>query len=198
MLRSIARIFGLVFFALGFYILLSSFSSVTGFAVINAEDIPYSSIWGVAFLIVGAFLLSIASRISDIGGIERRVMSGSPSVVWSVQARERMRKDNFVRGNKKKYVKEVEMIAQSPKQRGQERIGQFSVSPRGHNNIRVAWHYDSKTNTIYVDDLLYHKNGRTYVDNWNNRATDGEITKGSYSGYGSIDAEDDEETREAA
>lgn len=123
--RSIVRVFGLVFFALGFYLTLSSFSSVTGFAVIDAEDIPYSSVWGVAFLIVGAFLLSVASRVSDLGGIERRVMSGSPRVLWSAKARERMEKDSFVRANKKKYVKEVEMIMQSPKQRPQEIMGPF-------------------------------------------------------------------------
>ncbi len=64
MKRHLVRISGLIAFAFGFYLLLSTFSSITGFAIIDTQDVPFASMWGVAFLVVGAFLLSAASGIA--------------------------------------------------------------------------------------------------------------------------------------
>lgn len=105
----------------------------------------------------------------------------------SLQAREHVKRDNFVRSNKKRYNNEIIMIALSNGDRPVERIGDFLISPRGHSKIRVAWHkeFNSKTDTliIYIDDLLYHITDTDYVDNWDHKARIGKINKNSYYGY---------------
>lgn len=108
-------------------------------------------------------------------------------ILISIQARNRINKDKYIQENKKEYNQEILMIAQSLSKRPTERIGKFNVSPRGHKDFRVAWHfeYNEKTDTmtIYIDDLLYHERKLKYVDDWNEKVRIGKISLGSYSGY---------------
>lgn len=116
-------------------------------------------------------------------------MSDEPNVeAWiSKQARERAKKDNFVRSNKKKYNNEIAMIILSGGIRPVELIGDFLVSPRGHVKHRVAWHkaFDQKANilVIYIDDLLYHVTEEDYVGYWNSKARERRISLSSYNDY---------------
>lgn len=108
-------------------------------------------------------------------------------VFTSKQARERAKRDAYIKANKKRYRQEIFMIVASGGMRPSETIGKFTISPRGHKNERVAWHwaYDSKTDTklIFVDDFLYHLKDNKYVDNWAIRADAGEINLNSYFDY---------------
>lgn len=109
------------------------------------------------------------------------------SVFISAQAIERVRRDKFILGNKKPYAKEIEMLRFSGASRPSEKIGSFSVSPRGNKKIRIAWHFaiDTSTDTliIYIDDLLYHIADEFYVNKWNEKVRTGKINLSSYSGY---------------
>lgn len=105
----------------------------------------------------------------------------------SKQALERLKKDRFVKANKKFYNNEILMIRDSEGTRPVETIGKFKVSPRGHKKIRVVWYfeYDSKKDTliIYIADLVYHIKEGVYVNQWNKRARTGDISLKNYSGY---------------
>lgn len=96
----------------------------------------------------------------------------------SKNALERIKKDKFVRENLKWYNQHILMIAQNPNRVPHEKIGKFYINPRGHENRRIAYHFEfvekDRLWIIYIDDLLYHeKTG--YVDSWNVKAKMGEI-----------------------
>ena len=185
MKRALLQGFGLAFVIWGI-VLLVNVRSLTGLAVFDGLEGSTASVIGGVFVVLGVLMVA-ASRAMQEGGLEQQARAGSGEirVFISRKASERAAKDNFVRNNLGKYMREIEMIRQNPSQRPQERVGEFSVSPRGHNPIRVAWHYDPKTNTLYIDDFRYHVAEHKYDDNWNNNATDGKITRRDYatSGY---------------
>ena len=95
---------------------------------------------------------------------------------------ERARKDSRIKENLGRYMDEVEKIRKNPGQRQQEIIGDFHVSPRGHTDVRVAWHKEEKDGReiIYIDDFLYEEETGKYVDNWNEGARTKEIIPRDY------------------
>ncbi|MBI3334283.1 hypothetical protein HYZ97_02250 [Candidatus Pacearchaeota archaeon] len=101
-------------------------------------------------------------------------------------ALERAKKDPYVFANRERFLNEIQRIARNPEARQQEQIGDFSISPQGHTMIRVAWHYDAQTKTIFIDDLLYHQANRRYVDDWNKRARGKKITRKIYEDKGYV------------
>ena len=110
----------------------------------------------------------------------RTIMDGPVSddnFFISAKAIERLNDDSRVGGYYGRYDSEIEQIAKNPSLRqshhNSEKIGEFTVSPQGESDIRVAWHMQG--NRVYIDDLLYHKE-RKYVGNWNNQARTGQIT----------------------
>jgi len=105
----------------------------------------------------------------------------------SEQALERLKKDKYIKNNKKEYNNEIIRIRDSLLNRPKEVIGKFLISPRGEKNIRVAWHIEynksKDTTIIYIDDLLYHIKEGIYIDKWNEKARKNLISLNSYSGY---------------
>ena len=172
----IARILASFLFALGI-IFISGSLQITGLVIADGARVA-GSITGLVFIIGGAAILFASSRETS----EKKGLA----ILISNEAVERSKKDNFIRGNIRKYVHEIEMIKADPSHRPQEIIGEFHVSPRGHVNLRVAWHFDRKNNILYIDDLLYEKKGGEYVDRWNRKASQGKIRRADYSrnGYG--------------
>ena len=105
----------------------------------------------------------------------------------SRKALDRAEKDDSIRRRWNKFANEIEMIARNPEERPREKIGDFLVSPRGYGGSaapRIAWTFDSSTNTLTVYDLLYHVDSQRYVDNWNHQARDGRITRKTYERNG--------------
>lgn len=106
-------------------------------------------------------------------------------LVISKQALERIKKDKFVKQNRKWYERQILLIKSSYSDRPTERIGDFNVSPRGREVRRIAWHFDIENNIlrIFIDDLLYHINSEDYVEKWNTKVRRKEITKNKYGPY---------------
>lgn len=103
----------------------------------------------------------------------------------SNSAIERSKKDAFVSRNLKEYLIEIGRISRNPDERPQEKIGEFSVSPRGRSGkgIRVAWHLNSNGN-IFIDDLLYHKDRFRFIDDWNHKVKNRIIRREYYEKKG--------------
>ena len=109
-------------------------------------------------------------------------------VFISQQALSRVRKDAFVcqSSNKKGYLQIISSLRVATTSYPTERIGSFNVSPRGHGQRRIAWHFVIKGTVLnlFIDDLLYHTSGSTkYVDDWNVKASFGKITLRDYGPY---------------
>ena len=126
---------------------------------------------------------------NKINNLEKSVLENTPKkvrVMISNKALERASKDSFILENKDKYLREIKTVAHSPLDRKKrEKIGDFSVSPTGRSRkgFRVAWHYDGTSNTLFIDDLLYHTSQYGYIDSWNDRANK-EINLDYYKDYG--------------
>jgi len=175
---------GFVLIVIGAFLILGSFSGITGFAVFDDLRRETFSVVGIITIITG-LLLMLGFRDQE-GGLATIAETGT-KVMISKKALERADKNNFITHNWSRYLHEIRMIQADPKARQTERIGEFNISPRGRSlkGLRVAWHYDGDTDTVYIDDVLYHEKEGKYVDNWNDRARKRQITQKSYkvSGY---------------
>lgn len=185
-MRSAFRGFGIALIVWGVLLFLNV-PSFTGFASFDGLTGRVASLLGLIFVVVGCIFV-VASRAVP-GKLEQTVASASPAqkvprIFISRIALERAEKDDYINKNWNDYLKEIQMIQGDPRSRPQERIGEFSVSPRGHKMIRVAWHYDPQTNSIYIDDVLYHKGDLRYNEGWNKRATSSHITRRTYAEKG--------------
>lgn len=180
------KIIGFVLIISG-VLLFGNSSGITGNVVY--EDIQgYTfSLIGLAFILGGLALLVFGRESS--GGLETLTET---RVLVSRKALSRVRKDSTVKNNFSRYLHEIEMIKNNPSVRPKEKIGEFLVSPQGKSpkGLRVAWHYDAKSNTLYVDDFLYHESEREYVGKWNRRAADREIIKKDYESSGYVPLEE--------
>lgn len=99
-------------------------------------------------------------------------------VFISTQALERIRKDRRVQQNLKKYVNIIRILMEVGKQYQTETIGEFFVSPRGRSDVRVAWYQEGDALIIY--DFLYEVRTGIYVEDWNEKAKFGKITRKGY------------------
>jgi len=164
----------IILILIGIIILLNTYTTITGFAVLNNLTKTTSSILGIIFVIGGILLLQ--SGRTTTGGLE---------VFISNKALEKSEKDKTVEANLSKYRNEIRMVAADPLHRPQERIGEFQVSPKLNTKYRIAWHHDRRDNRLYVDDLLYHVTDKDYDGKWNKKAAKGEIKIEDYekSGY---------------
>jgi hypothetical protein len=145
-------------------------TEITGNVIGSSAVSEFLSIFLFCF---GLFSLVVATRVAPL------------EVVISEQALDRLKKDKFVRENRKQFHREINMISQSPEARPQERLGNFKVSPRGgsSNGIRVAWNLDPVSGQLRIYDLLYHKSNERYVDGWNDKARLRTIQPGDYDGF---------------
>ncbi len=160
---------------IGIVLILNSFSGITGFVIIENINKNVSGIFGFAFFVAGVLLfLQQQTR-----GLE---------VFISNEAIKRSGKDRFIRNNLGAYRREIAMIIANPVARPQEIMGKFRVSPRGESlkGLRVAWHFDSQSGRLYIDDLLYHEKEGKYVGRWNRRVRNGEITPETYVSSGLV------------
>ena len=172
--KRVYKISGISFLSIGIILLLNSIVSITGFTIIGDVWLKTGSLWALWFIAVGIALI-VESRNHPSGGLE---------IFISNKALKRSERDKYVKSNMKRYFQEIQMIAADPNHRPQEVLGEFHVSPRGHKDIRVAWHYDRNSDRLYIDDLLYHERGNEYVDKWNVKASNGEIKKKDYETSG--------------
>jgi len=167
---------GFVFLITGAVFLINSFSSLTGFVIIEKVSRNVSSIASLIFVFISVLLFIVSQKPKKLEKI----------VLISKQARERSKKDVRVKQNMKKYADEIRLIFGDSLHRPQEIVGNFHVSPRSKakGGIRVAWHRkidkEQGKEIIYIDDFLYHINNRDYVDFWNRKASRGEITLDDY------------------
>jgi len=179
-MKRMLRFFGWIFLLAGIILAVNSFSGITGFAVFEGVDKRAGSVIGIS-LIVGGLILILAERREE--SKERKDIT----ILISRKAIDRSKRDNRIRQDISRYVHEIEMIKADPSIRGQKMIGEFHVSPRSKTagGDRVAWHFDRSSNTLYIDDLLYHINDKDYVDKWNRKAANGKIKRADYirSGY---------------
>jgi len=106
-------------------------------------------------------------------------------VFISKQAMERAKKDRFIKQNQRWYDHQIRMIKSTPLARPLEKIGDFNVTPRGHEKRRIAWHFEIKGEVILISivDLLYHITEDKYVNNWNIKAVTKQITLRNYGPY---------------
>lgn len=109
----------------------------------------------------------------------------SINIFISKQALERIKKDRFLKQNRNWYVRQINNLHDSNLNRPTERIGDFNITPRGHEKRRIAWHFTAEKNIInlFIDDLLYHITDRNYVDNWNIKAEARKISLRDYGPY---------------
>lgn len=177
---------GTLSFVWGALLISFSFSGLTGFAI-SSDNSGIYSVFGLSLIIGGLILVFTGAREESSGGLEKGVETEQPRIVMSETARKKLVKDNFVRANKKKYMQEIEKIANNPNARPQELIGEFHVSPRGANQIRIAWHTGGD-GTLYVDDLLYHTDQLAYSGDFNHKARRKEITRRNYGNYRDLKA----------
>ena len=174
---------GALFIIAGSVLMLNSFPKITGFSVYAGLSSDLSSVFSAVFMLIGLLFMNL--------GLEEKVSSPENYKIQSVISRkalERLKKDRFLKENKKRYISEIKKILASPNQRPQELISEFHVSPRGESGSggpRIAWHYDPKEHKLYIDDLLYHVDQHRYVDDWATRVRKKEITLSQYlsSGY---------------
>lgn len=177
LLGEIIIIFGLAIFIFNI--------KITG-AVIGSLGFSSLGIIALAIFIGGFILINMARKES---GLIERVKEISPvvehKILVSKKAMARLRKDKRIQENTGKYGDIMRMIASAPKSYQQESLGDFQVSPRGHNPLRVAWHFNKDSGKVYIDDFLYHTKGDKYNDNWNKKVAKGSITLKDYkdSGY---------------
>ena len=182
MRRSILRGFGLAAVIWGVVLLAQGFS-ITGFAVLGDIGGGVGRIIGVCLILGGIALLSFDRGASSL--LERSVgTSAETRVVISNIALDRMRKDKTIKSMLPKFMKEIEMIKTNPLARPKEKIGEFLVSPHGRNPVRVAWHYDHNSKTVYIDDLRYHVTEKDYDGKWNKKARQGEVDLETYRNGG--------------
>jgi len=162
----------------GVSILILMFNlTITG-ATIGSFTKISSNIIAIAFLIGGLGLFLSKKKKESL---EEKVQTNEPpKIKLSKKARQRARKDKTVRNNLTKYFGEIKKIAQNPLNRPREQIGEFQVSPQGQIFLRIPWYYDSKTNTLYIYDFLYHTKEKNYTDNWNIKVKQGKIKRQDY------------------
>jgi len=160
--------------AIGLILILSSgVLSWSNFIFTGAVVGVSSSVsWLVVLMFIAGIVLVLTSKKTSL------------DILISNKAIERSSDDARVRGNMQRYINEIRMIAADPVNRPQEIQGEFHVSPRGHNPLRVAWHYNSNEGKLYIDDLLYHTNNKDYVDRWNRKVARREVTKATYASSG--------------
>ena len=169
---------GVFLFFIGTLLLLSSANGLTGLVV--AEGVGVSaSFTGLVLTLVGSALLVVGAREPEKKELEVLVSQG---------ALQRSSQDKVVRSNLGRYVKEInkikERVLANPFHTPQtEVIGEFHISPQGHVELRIAWHYDQEKGILYIDDLLYKKAQSRYVDDWAARAERGEITRRDHRRY---------------
>lgn len=166
------QVSALVIFAFGIFFMINSQANITGAVIGVSVVFPEIEFFAGLFLMIFAGILVVVGRD---GGLE---------VLISRRALDRAKKDPRIRHDVRRYVKEIEMIAHNPRDRPQEILGEFHVSPRGKSkgSVRIAWHLDG--NKLYIDDLLYHVTDKKYVDDWAKKADRGNITIGYYENDG--------------
>jgi len=159
-----------------FLVLINEISGITGFVISSNNPLMKN---------IGTYFIGVALMIAGATVVYSDKSNKALEIMISQKAMERSQKDKTVKRNISKYLKEIDMISQSPLERPQEILGEFHVSPQGHKDLRVAWHFDRQNNILYIDDLLYHERGNIYVDQWNDKVRNHKITKRDYesSGY---------------
>ncbi len=164
----------ILFIIIGSFLMITTKVPITGY-IVNDNELATNLRFSLGMIIATIGIILIL--------IERKDEESKLTIMISDKALERARKDRTVKSMTRKYLAEIDKIAESPNQRPQEQIGEFHVSPRGQKEIRVAWHYDPKGNILYIDDLLYHKSENEYVDNWATKVRQGHIKRNKYAGY---------------
>ncbi len=175
MKKRVFRILGVSFLLIGFVLVLNSLQGITGYVVFEGADFKAGTIYAIWFLVAGGVLILMARH------------TASPlTILISNKALERARDDPRVRNNMPAYVNRIRTIAANPiATPDKEKIGDFNISPhQRHTDRRVAWHFDGSTNTLFIDDLLYHVSQEDYNDRWNKKARKGTITREDYSREG--------------
>lgn len=176
-----SKLIGFLLIISGIILILSNeISGITGFATS-----PDNLLMNPLMKNIGTYFLGIALMIVGAIVVYSDKSNKALEIMVSQKAIDRSQKDKTVRQNINKYLKEIDRISQNPLERPQEILGEFHVSPQGHKDIRVAWHFDRQNNILYIDDLLYHERGNIYVDQWNTKARQHKIERRDYesSGY---------------
>ncbi|MBI2629977.1 hypothetical protein HYW76_02655 [Candidatus Pacearchaeota archaeon] len=184
------RVMGIAFLVAGIAITLASSSITAAVIGINKAEVYF---FGLSLIALGIVLLLVSQTLEEIAQSPVRVKKEKVRIMISRPALERARKDGYIKNHLSKYKGFIRKIAANPINPVKENIGDFSISPLGAPNERVAWHYDARTNTLYIDDVLYHDSDRRYVDNWNKKVTSRKVTKSQYqqSGYVKYDEKGD-------
>lgn len=178
-MRKIKLFFGMLFIIFGAILMFSNAFRIMGYAVYESGGGHKIYFAGAVLMVLGVLVLMFGREKSRWGGLE---------IMISRKAIERVKKDKTAEGYLDKYANEIEQIAKHPevREKGYHAIGEFRMSPTGHRPIRVAWHYDKNTNTLYVDDVLYKTGQKRYVDRWDEKVSKREITLADYEKKGYV------------
>jgi len=167
------RVFGIILILISIIVLLFNLT-ITG-AVVGDFIQTSSNIFSI-ILLVGGLALFLSKK-----NLEGKVQSNVPvQIKIHKKAIQRAKKDKTVRNNLTRYLNEIKKIAQNPLDRPKEQMEDFFVSPQGNIFLRIPWYYDSKKNTLYIYDLLYHTKEGNYTDNWNLKVRQGKIKRQHY------------------
>ena len=168
------KVIGVVLIISG--LLLISFSpTLTGNTINESTARGVGSILGIILVAVGISLLEFERA-------ERK--GGELEVLVSNTVQRKLKKDRTLANNSKKVINEIGKIARDPSGRPKETLGEFSVSPRGHNEIRIVWYFDPATNRVYIEDVFSHESGEYDGHNgWATLARARKITRSNYTGY---------------
>ncbi len=171
--NKVLRYIALGFFVTGALLIISSSINITGYAVgtyQNQWDIKL--ILGLGFVFGSLLMLAMQSRSQP--------SKKSIKIKISKKAVGQIKEKLPTRPRIREYLEEIRMIAANPLQRRHETAGRFNISPsyKIKIGIIVAWHYDKKTDTLFVDDLLYRE--KEDKCEWEKKAAKGKIMQEDY------------------
>ena len=202
------KIFSLIFFVLGFFLMLGSDPVITG--ALAGNEVGFSLNFGfvVGFLFVFTSLsLFIEGKYIEnkieffhkadsspglmellnekLRPILEDIQKGRKEIYISQEGWDRVLKEPYVRANLDSYVKEIEKITSFPSKVNASKIGDFRVTSTKGKKEKIAWRYEtgkSGIERVYIDDLLFKdNNNKSLGGGWEKKAKGGEITANDYT-----------------
>ncbi|MFW6014413.1 MAG: hypothetical protein ACOCQG_04530 [Candidatus Nanoarchaeia archaeon] len=200
------KIFSFLFFLLGFVFLFDSAENITGALIGNTETFSpgFGFIAGILFIftslslfVEGKYLTrnieyfdktnstpclmdKLKEKLKPIFEERRRQKK---EVYISQEGWDRVLKESHVRENLISYIKAIEKITTSPSSVKVMKIGDFRLTPT-KGKEKIAWRYEPGkrgAEIIYIDDLLFKKNSKCMVDEWDKKVNEGKIKPEDYT-----------------
>ncbi len=203
------KVFSLIFFVLGFFLMLGSDPGITGALVGNEVgfSLNFGFIAGFLFVFTSFSLFIEGKHLenkieffhkadSSPGLMEllneklrpmfEDIQKGRKEIYISQEGWDRVLKEPYVRANLDSYVREIEKITSSPSKVNALKIGDFLLTPPKGKKEKVVWRYEvgkRGREIVYIDDLLFkdNNNNKSLGGGWEKKAKGGEIIANDYT-----------------